>query len=177
MTQIMRTPRSLFMALGFLWIATFAVGATEAEMAAVKGLETMNRNRGAEFVSIAHPKVVQKMRDTMLALFENGARRGSKLRELKYYGVATIEDFKALDPETVARITIDHMNDQSSAQFRELAHKVKIAAVSSKTVDDTSVVVTLSLDIGDGQPKTVKVLSKLDGEVWKYWGFPELVKR
>lgn len=149
---------------------------TPATIAAVKGLEAMNRNDGATFVRWAHPKLIEKMRDLMVAQLETAARQGEQVDELTHFGVRTVEELKSLDPKVVTRVTVDHMNDSEPAKLRELMHHTKFSTVSSKAIDPATVVVTINGDFGDGRSKTVEVLSKLDGGVWKYWGFPELLR-
>ncbi|HWA27235.1 MAG TPA: hypothetical protein VG734_16385 [Lacunisphaera sp.] len=152
--------------------------ASEAEDVALRGLEAMNRNQGEQFISVAHPKLIQKFRDMMLARVEKSVASGSIPKELKdWYGVSSVDEMRALPFELVAHITVDRMSDSEPARLRQMMRTAQFAVVRSKVLDPDSVLVTISVDVGDGrQPKTVDVISRTADKIWKYWGFPELAK-
>ena len=86
---------------------------------------------------------------------------------------------KALPPELVARISIDHLSDAEPAALRELMHKAKFSLVKSAVLGPGEVLVTVTVEMESGsrhQVQTVDVISKLDGAIWKYWGLPKPAK-
>ena len=175
MNQVLR----IFLFAFVCFTPSAALAVSKGETAALQGLEAMNRNQGERFINIAHPKLIQKLRDIMTARMEVAANRGVNPIELQNYGVKTVEEFKGLSPESVARMTVNHMSDTEPAKLREMMHTAKFAIANSTLINAETLLVTITIEMSDGnrhQTSSVEVISKLDGGIWKYWGFPELAK-
>lgn len=168
--------RSFLTLLLLLTAALLAAPALPAdepwEIAAVDGLRAMNRGDGETFVKVAHPEFKKKMRDMIVRQLMStpGSRKNDEI--LKPYGVATVEELVALDPELMLAKLIYILHESVPPVKRQMAKDAKFKVISSDAEGDERKVYVDMEFTAEGKTiggKTV-LLAKRDGDVWKYNG-------
>ena len=88
--QTVKRGTPLVLALAWLLPLVGAAAPREAENVALAGLEAVNRNDGARFITVAHPALIHKIREMIIAPAEAGAKPGTSAPDLNDYGVTTL---------------------------------------------------------------------------------------
>lgn len=142
------------------------------ETAAVEGLRAMNRGDGETFVKVAHPEFKKKMRDMLVRQLMStpGSRQNDEM--LKPYGVATVEELVALEPDLMLAKLIHILHEGVPPAKRQMLKDAKFKVTSSEAEgEERQVHVDMEFETeGKTLGGKAVLLAKRDGEVWKFNG-------